>query len=135
MRSNEVYTHSDSLSSLLEMEKGKPQQGNIQTQINIPITVNSRYKHTRYKLNNVTGTLFRCTNFPPPNRLRYRHWHTTLQTHKKAICAYNELWRDWLLGGIIVSNGGFRPFPAQNNFSLKQSSPSEARESTSKLGV
>ena len=46
--------------------------------------------NTRYRQNHVTGTLFRCTNFPPPNRLRYRHRHTTLQAHKIAICACNE---------------------------------------------
>ena len=80
-------------------------------------TVNSRYNYTRYKHNHVTRTLFRCTNFPPPNRLRYRHRHTTLQTHKKFIRAYNELWRDKLLGGVIVSNGGFSP--AQSTISLK----------------
>ena len=57
-------------------------------------TVISRYRHTRYRHNHDTGTLFRCTNFPPPNRLRYRHWHTTLQAHKKAICACNEFWHD-----------------------------------------
>ena len=62
-------------------------------------TVNTRYRHTRYKHYHDTGTLFRCTNFPPPNRHRYRQWHTTIQAHKKAICACIEFWRDSLFGG------------------------------------
>ena len=62
-------------------------------------TVISRYRHTRYGHNHDTGTLFRCTNFPPPNRLLYRHWHTTIQAHKKAICACNEYWLDRPFGG------------------------------------
>ena len=53
-------------------------------------TVISRYRHSRYGRSHDTGTLFRCTNFPPPNRLRYRHWHTTIQAYNKAICACNE---------------------------------------------
>ena len=62
-------------------------------------TVNIRYRHTRYRHSHDTGTLFRCTNFPPPNRLRYRHWHTMIQAHKIAICACIEFWPDRLLGG------------------------------------
>ena len=35
--------------------------------------VNTRYKHTRHRHKHVTSTLFQCTNFSPPKRLRYRH--------------------------------------------------------------
>ena len=62
-------------------------------------TVNIRYRHIRYRHRHDTGTLFRCTNFQPPNRLPYRQWHTTLQAHKIAIYACVEFWRDRLLGG------------------------------------
>ena len=46
-----------------------------------PITVNTRYRQTRHGHNHVTCTKIVCTNFPPPNRLHYRHWHNTLQAY------------------------------------------------------
>ena len=41
-------------------------------------TINTRYRHTRYRLSHVKGTYFRCTV-----NIRYRH---TLGTPKKCAC-------------------------------------------------
>lgn len=45
--------------------------------------VNTRYVHTRYRHNYVTGVNIACTKFTPPNRLYYRH--TLLQAHQKGL--------------------------------------------------
>ena len=50
----------------------------LRTAALVASTVNTRYGHTRYRHNHVTGTEIVYSDFPMPNRLRYRHYYTTL---------------------------------------------------------
>ena len=45
--------------------------------------VNTRFCPPRHRLNLDSGIKMACTDFPPPNRLRYRHTSTPCYRHNK----------------------------------------------------
>ena len=77
-------------------------------------TVNTRYRHTRFRPNHVTGTHYRCQIIFVIGTSTPSHRHT-----KKPCVPITNYGVKGSWGRIIVPNGSFRPFPAHSTFSFK----------------